>query len=89
MVNVRFTPNLNRHISCPQQQVSGNTIRQVLENIFASNPRLESYILDDQRRLRKHVAIFVDGQGIRDRRNLGDSLNPDAEVYVIQALSGG
>ena len=86
---VSFTPNLNRHLSCPDQVVSGATVRQTLQNVFAQNPRLEGYILDDQGHLRKHVAIFVDGQSITDRIGLSDAVATDSEVFVAQALSGG
>jgi hypothetical protein len=64
-------------------------VRQALQRVFATNPRLEGYILDDQGRLRKHVAIFVDGRAIADRDQLGDRLNADADIFVVQALSGG
>jgi sulfur-carrier protein len=89
MVKVSFTPNLNRHLSCPQREVAGATVRQALQQVFADNPKLEGYLLDDQSRLRKHVAIFIDGQMIKDRDNLSDALGADAEVFVVQALSGG
>ena len=32
-----------------------------LDAYFATAPRVRSYILDDQGRLRRHVAIFIDG----------------------------
>ena len=50
---------------------------------------LRGYILDDQGRLRKHVAIFVDGNMIRDRLGLSDLVHLHSEVFVVQALSGG
>ncbi|MCR3825583.1 hypothetical protein K3Z89_08245, partial [Pseudomonas aeruginosa] len=46
-------------------------------------------LLDDQGSLRRHVALFVDGVQVRDRRGLGDPLQDDSEIYVVQALSGG
>ncbi len=52
-------------------------------------PRLRGYLLDDQGSLRRHVALFVDGVQVRDRRGLGDPLQDDSEIYVVQALSGG
>ena len=45
--------------------------------------------LDDQGQVRRHVAIFVDGERIDDRRHLSDRVGADSEVYVVQALSGG
>jgi hypothetical protein len=57
----------------------------VLENLFADNPRLRSYVVDDQGRIRKHVNVYV-GDARADR---ADPVGPDDEVFVFQALSGG
>ena len=38
---------------------------------------------------RHHVAVFVDGDAIGDKRKLMQPLGEHAEVYVMQALSGG
>jgi hypothetical protein len=89
MAEVVFTPNLRRHVDCPTVEVAGATVRDVLERVFADNPRLRGYVLDDQGALRKHMVIFVDGRQIADREHLGDAVGPRAEVYVMQALSGG
>jgi sulfur-carrier protein len=89
MPRVVFTPNLARHISCPPQEVEGTDVRSVLEAVFEENPRLRGYILDDQGALRQHVVVFIDGQRAEDRSGLGDRVPRRAEVYVMQALSGG
>ncbi len=89
MATICFTHHLQRYLDCPSQTVSAGTVREALSEAFASNARLAGYILDDQQRLRKNVAIFVDGQQIRDRRHLSDRLRPDSEIYILQALSGG
>jgi hypothetical protein len=57
----------------------------VLENLFADNPRLRSYVVDDQGRIRKHVNVYVGDA----RADLADPVGPDDEVFVFQALSGG
>lgn len=89
MATVTFTPNLKRHVECPTEAVAGSTVRAVLEVVFAQNPRLRGYVLDDQGALRKHMMVFVDGQQIDDRDHLSDSVREASEVYVMQALSGG
>ena len=89
MPRVQFTPNLQRHVACPMVEVEGETVRAVLDAVFAANPRLRSYVLDDQARLRRHVVVFVDGQLIKDRVTLADSVAGRSEVTVMQALSGG
>ena len=89
MARVTFTANLQRHLSCPDLTVPGSTVRVVLEQAFAVEPRLRSYILDDQDRVRRHVAIYVNGDRIADRERLSDPVDDDDEVFVFQALSGG
>jgi hypothetical protein len=46
-------------------------------------------VLDEQGTLRKHMAVFINGESIHDRIHLSDPVPPDGEVYVMQALSGG
>ncbi len=89
MPRVVFTPNLARHLDVPASDVSGATVREALDGVFAENPRLRGYVLDDQQRLRRHVAVFVDGQMVRDRDGLSDAVEGGGEIYVMQALSGG
>ena len=89
MATVVFTPNLKRHVECPTELVEGATVRAVLDSVFAQNPRLRGYVLDDQGALRHHMNVFVDGQQIADRERLTDPVRPASEVYVMQALSGG
>jgi hypothetical protein len=70
-------------------EVSGGTVREVLDRVFEQNERAKGFVLDDQGGVRKHVVIFVNGQQIQDRIRLDDPVAPDGEVYVMQALSGG
>ena len=89
MATVVFTPNLKRHVECPTETVAGETVRAVLDVVFAQNPRLRGYIVDEQGSLRRHMSIFIDGQQIADRDRLSDPVRPASEIYVMQALSGG
>lgn len=89
MPTVAFTPNLSRHLDTPNVEVSAGTVGEALERVFAQNPLLRSYILDDQGRLRKHVAVFVGGELITDRTRLSDEVTADQDIFVMQALSGG
>lgn len=89
MTQVSFTENLRRHIECPPVSVSGATVREVLDAVFAENPRLRSYILDDQGRVRRHVNVFINGERVSDRVKLSDPVGPGDDVFVFQALSGG
>jgi hypothetical protein len=89
MVQVSFTANLRRHRAAPTAEAEGGTVREVLDRVFAGDPLLRSYVLDEQGRLRRHVNVFVGGRMIADRRGLTDPVGPRDAVYVLQALSGG
>lgn len=89
VARVHFTVNLERHVSCPSVSVEATTVREALDAVFADNPRLRAYVVDDQGEVRKHMNIFVDGTQIRDRRRQSDPVSVDAEIYIMQALSGG
>ncbi len=89
MPNIAFTPNLARHVTCPTAQAPGSTVGEVLAQVFAANPVLARYVLDDQGGVRKHMSIFIDGRQLKDRVALSDPVTPDACIYVAQALSGG
>lgn len=89
MPTVHFTANLVRHVSCPTVRVEGATVAEVLEAVFVQNPRLRSYVVDEQGAVRKHMNVFVDGRQVSDRVRLGDRVDAASEIYVMQALSGG
>ena len=89
MALVSFTDNLLRHLPCPPARADGDTVRAVLTAVFTDNPALQSYLLDDQGRLRKHVNIYVNDALVRDRVGLSDPVAATDRVFVFQALSGG
>ena len=70
MARVTFTAQLQRFTDTPRVDVSATTLRAALDAAFAVNPRLRGYVLDDQSRVRAHVAVFADGQ--HHRRPLGE-----------------
>ena len=89
MAVVSFTANLQRHVHAPTVEVAGATVREVLDAVFAGNPRLRGYVVDERGALRKHMAVFVDGRHLTDRAGLADPVGPRSELHVMQALSGG
>jgi|GEM_PF-173169 len=89
MVHLEFTAQLHRFLDTPVLDCDAAQLGQALTQAFQVNPRLRAYILDEQGHLRTHVAVFIDGQRVQDRRGLTDPLKPGSRVYVLQALSGG
>ena len=89
MAHLSFTANLTRQTACPDADIPATSVAQLLNQYFLQWPDVRSYVLDDQGEVRKHVRVIVDGLNIRDRQKLSDKLEPDSEVFIFQALSGG
>ncbi|MFI4948618.1 MAG: MoaD/ThiS family protein [Alphaproteobacteria bacterium] len=89
MPTIVFTRQLQRFLEAPSATVEGATLCDALAAVFALRPALRGYVLDDQGALRRHVAVYINGQPARDRVRLGDRLGRDDEIYVFQALTGG
>ena len=79
-----FTRALERFLPAPS-----TTVDAALAAVFATQPALRGYVLDDQGALRRHVAVYVNGRLVSDRTGLTDPVGPRDEIYVFQALSGG
>ena len=88
-VVVEFAASLRRHVPCAAQTVPPGTLRAVLDAALLAAPALAHYIYDDQRSVRKHVAVFVNKQMVQDRVTLKQAVLAGDRVLVVQALSGG
>lgn len=89
MPNLAFTAALHRFLPAPPAQVAGATVAEALASVFAAQPALRGYLLDDQGGLRRHVVVYINDTPARDRAGLTDPVTPTDEIYVFQALTGG
>ena len=93
MIDVVFAKAFRRHVDCPDARVvplgDPPTARSALDVYFELYPAVRSYVLDDAGAVRKHVAVFVDGDLVTDRAGLTDPVTPTSTIHVFQALSGG
>ena len=96
MPTVTLAPAIARWLSAEPQSrgevrvtVTGTTVRQALDAVFAEYPVVRGYVVDERGALRHHVVAFVDDEPVRDKQSLSESVPPDGEVYIFQALSGG
>jgi molybdopterin synthase sulfur carrier subunit len=70
-------------------RVEASTVAEVVQALERLAPGFAFYVCDEAGRMRPHVNIFVDKQRITDRTRLADPVRADAEVLILQALSGG
>ena len=67
--------------------MAGATVGESLEAAFALYPKLRGYVLDEHGALRFHMAIYVDGVPVSDRRGLSDSVPEASEIAESFARS--
>ncbi len=89
MATLYFTGHLRRLAPPGPVTVEASDLRGALFAVFAQAPRLKGYVLDDQDRLRRHVALFYRGERILADSDLARKIAPDDAIHVMQALSGG
>lgn len=86
MATVVLPPTLSTRIEGSEPQtIDGATAGEVLRNLEKRQPSLRGWILDETGSLREHVALFVNSQ----RVSVGRPINPDDELYIVQAITGG
>ena len=89
MAEVHFTSHLRNLIPGGPFAVSGGTVGEALQALFADEPQVRGYVFDERGVLRKHVCIFADGERLAHDAALSRRIGADTKLYVMQALSGG
>jgi len=77
---------LHSYTGRAEVEAEGATLDEVLRDLDRRHPGLRFRIVDEQDRMRPHVRFFVDGEQVFD---LGQRLEADQSVQIVQALSGG
>ena len=85
MAKVVFSSFIQHFVKCPPMEVSGNSVREVLESYFQEFRQARSCILDERDCIRPRLAVFVDGVPVEDRIGLSDPVHLRANV-IVQAM---
>jgi molybdopterin synthase sulfur carrier subunit len=89
MARLEFAPSLQRYVPCPPLQAEATCLHEAMLQAWKIAPALRPYVLDEQGCVRRHVAVFINGQMLHDRTDLSRPLGATDSVYIAQALSGG
>ena len=89
-VEIRMAHGLRVHVDVPERvDVIGSTAREAVDALIVAHPSLQRFVLDDARRLRQHVNIYINNDLIHDRRNLSDPVADGDQLHILPAVSGG
>jgi sulfur-carrier protein len=65
--------------------LEGATVREILCALEEAHPPITGWILDEQKSIREHVNVFVNGERSREETALG----ANDRIHVIPSISGG
>jgi MoaD family protein len=69
-------------------EVSGATVGEALDAVFAAHTELRERITEDGT-LRRFVNVYVSGEDIRFQQGLETAINDGDEVTILPAVAGG
>ena len=61
-------------------------LRAIIAALDSSFPGIRFRMVDEQGKIRPHIAVFVGTKAVRD---MGTPVPPDTGVMIVAALSGG
>lgn len=77
---------LQSYTGRPWVEATGASVDQVLLDLERQYPGIRFRMLDEQRRIRRHIRLFLNGEMLFDPDH---PLPADGELHIVQALSGG
>jgi hypothetical protein len=86
MAVVRLRPPLRERADGQREvAVGGATVAEALRGLERAHPKLAGWVLDDQGRVRQHVAVFVGGERVDGEARISDA----DRLEIVGAVSGG
>jgi molybdopterin synthase sulfur carrier subunit len=86
---VRIPPVLRPEAGNNRQiELSGATVREVLEGLVSEYPSLRNRIFEGDE-LPQFLNVFIDGTDVRLNEGLETAVSPDATVILLPAVAGG
>ena len=70
-------------------EVTGTTVAEVLDAVYAEHPELRDRLADESGQLRRFVNVYVGGEDIRFGDGLETAVADGSEVQVLPAVAGG
>ena len=85
---IKLFGSLRQHSPVSQIEASGETVGAALESVCSENLELRSAIFED-RHLRPHVRVMVDGRDIELSAGLDTPLTAGQSIAIFPPIAGG
>lgn len=68
-----------------EHELEGSTVLELLQEFERAHPPVAGWILDERRRIRRHINVFVNGEQGAE----GTPVAAGDRIEVLPAISGG
>ena len=85
MAHVRLRAPLSELTGSSDHEIAGVSVLEVLETLERTHPSIAGWVLDEQRRIRVHVNVYVNGQPAREGAAVADG----DRLHVLPSITGG
>ncbi len=85
MAHVRLRAPLSELTGSSDHELGGATVLEVLETLERDHPAVAGWVLDERRRIRVHVNVYVNGQPAQEEEAVG----PTDRMHVLPSITGG
>jgi sulfur-carrier protein len=90
MATIRIPPVLRASVGNNKQvEFSGETLQEVLDNLFERYPTLRQQILTEDGTFSRFINVYVDDQDARYLQGLHTPLTTTSTVTLLPAMAGG
>jgi molybdopterin synthase sulfur carrier subunit len=88
VTKVRIPPTLRASTGGEREVVvSGDTVRDLLENLTERYPTLREQVYDGE--IAPYVNVYLEGEDVRTLDGLDTQVNDGATVILLPAMAGG
>ncbi|RME78657.1 MAG: MoaD/ThiS family protein [Chloroflexi bacterium] len=90
MATVRIPSPLRRYTNGQSKvQAQGGTINELIQNLEAQYPGIQSKLLDENGNIKRYVNVFLNDEEIRTLQGGDTPVSDRDEVSIIPAMAGG
>jgi sulfur-carrier protein len=73
----------------PEVEASGNTVREVVDDLEVRFPGMKQRLVDDSGKLRRFVNVYLDEEDVRFLSGIETEVPAGARLSIIPAVAGG
>ena len=85
MATIHLRAPLKERVGSDSVEVGGATVVEALAALEDRVPEIKGWVLDEQRSIRRHVNVFVDGEQAKP----DDAVSDGSRIDIIGAITGG